>query len=494
MKPDHEVVVVGAGFSGLCVGIRLRQRGVRDFVILDAAPSVGGVWRHNTYPGVAVDIPSTTYCYSFEPNPSWTRSFAPGAEVRAYAEHCADKYRLRPHLRLGTKVDRAVFDEGADVWHVHTCRGEITARFLVAAVGPLDQPKNPDIPGIETFAGKVVHTARWDHGHDLRGERVAVIGTGASGLQVIPEIASVAAHLDVYQRTPIWVFPKIDFAIPRGVRALFGAVPPVQSLARLLTTAASEVIMVLGIVHYGKAPFLARATEMICRAHLRRQVPDHRLRRALTPRYGFGCKRPSFSNRYFPTFMRDDVDLVTDPIERVTEHAVVTRDGREREIDTLVLATGFKTLEIGAMPAFPVVGLGGVELGAYWDEHRYQTYEGVASPLAPNFWLMNGPYTVTGASWFSIIEAGSTHIVRCVAEARRRRAARMVVRRRPHDAFTARMRERMKGTILAQPSCARANSYYFDRHGDAPYVRPQSGFYVLRRSRTFDLDDYEFTV
>ncbi|MEU5992486.1 NAD(P)/FAD-dependent oxidoreductase [Spirillospora sp. NPDC047418] len=493
MKPDHEVVVVGAGFSGLCLGIRLRQRGVRDFVILDAADGVGGVWRHNTYPGVAVDIPSTTYCYSFEPNPSWTRAFAPGAEVRAYAEHCADKYRLRPHLRLGTKVERAVFDEDADAWRVRTGRGEITARFLVAAVGPLDQPKNPDIPGIETFAGTIVHTARWDHGHELRGERVAVIGTGASGLQVIPEIASVADRLDVYQRTPIWVFPKVDFTVPRGVRALFRAVPPVQSLARLITTIASEVIMVLGIVHYSKVPFLVRATEMTCRAHLRRQVPDRRLRRALTPRYGFGCKRPSFSNRYFPTFMRGNVELVTDRIERVTEHAIVTRDGREREIDTLVLATGFKTLEIGAMPAFPVVGLDGAELGAFWDEHRYQTYEGVASPLAPNFWLMNGPYTVTGASWFSIIEAGSTHIVRCIAEARRRRAARMVVRRRPHDDFTARMRDRMKGTILAQPSCARSNSYYFDRHGDAPYVRPESGFSVLRRSRTFDLDDYEFT-
>jgi cation diffusion facilitator CzcD-associated flavoprotein CzcO len=489
---DHEVVVVGAGFSGLCVGIQLRRKGVRDFVILDAAPSVGGVWRHNTYPGVAVDVPSATYCYSFEQNPSWSRSFAPGAEVRAYAEHCADKYRLRPHLRLGTKVERAVFDEEADLWRVHTDRGELTARFLVAAVGPLDQPKKPDIPGIETFTGKVIHTARWDHDHDLRGERVAVIGTGASGLQVIPEIAPVAAQLDVYQRTPIWVFPKVDFAIPRGVRALFRAAPPLQSLVRLITTVASEVIMVLGIVHYSKAPFLVRATEMICRAHLRRQVPDRRLRRALTPRYGFGCKRPSFSNRYFPTFMRDDVELITDPIERVTATGIVS-GGRERPIDTLVLATGFKILELGAMPAFPVVGLNGVELGAYWDEHRYQTYEGVASPLAPNFWLMNGPYSVTGASWFSIIEAGSTHIVRCIGEARRRRAARIVVRRRPHDDFTAEMRRRMKGTILGQPSCARSNSYYFDRHGDAPYVRPQSGLYVWRRSRSFDLNDYEFT-
>ncbi|WP_192809662.1 flavin-containing monooxygenase [Actinomadura rudentiformis] len=493
VKPDHEVAVVGAGFSGLCVGIRLRQKGVRDFVIVDAAPSVGGVWRHNTYPGVAVDIPSATYCYSFEPNPSWSRSFAPGAEVRAYAEHCADKYRLRQHLRLGTKVERAVFDEDTDLWHVHTDQGSFTTRFLVAAVGPLDQPKNPDIPGIAAFTGKIIHTARWDHGHDLRGERVAVIGTGASGLQVIPEIAAVADRLDVYQRTPIWVLPKVDFAIPRAVRAVFRAAPPVQRLVRLLTTVASEIIMVLGIVHYSKVPFLVRATEAVCRAHLRRQVPDRRLRRRLTPDYGFGCKRPSFSNRYFPTFLRGNVELVTDGIERITEKGIVA-GGTEREIDTLVLATGFKILELGAMPAFPVVGLGGVELGAYWDENRYQTYEGVAAPQAPNFWLMNGPYTVTGASWFSIIEAGSTHIVRCITEARRRRAVRMVVRHRPHDAFTADMRRRMKGTILAQPSCARSNSYYFDRHGDSPYVRPQSGLYVWRRSRSFDLDDYEFSM
>ncbi|MGI5163662.1 flavin-containing monooxygenase [Spirillospora sp. CA-253888] len=492
-EPDHEVIVVGAGFSGLCVGVQLRRKGVRDFVILDAAPSVGGVWRHNTYPGVAVDIPSATYCYSFEPNPGWTRSFAPGAEVRAYAEHVADKYKLRRHLRLSTRVERADFDEAADLWRVRTEHGELTARFLVCAVGPLDQPKNPDIPGLDDFTGKIVHTARWDHDHDLAGRRVAVIGTGASGLQVIPEIAGRAAHLDVYQRTPIWVLPKVDFPIPKAVRTLFRLAPPLQRLVRLVTTAASEVIMVLGIVHYSKVPFLVRATEAVCRAHLRRQVPDRALRRRLTPRYGFGCKRPSFSNRYFPTFLRDDVELVTDGIERVTATGVVTRDGRERPADTLVLATGFKILELGAMPPFPVTGLDCVELGEFWDRNRYQNYEGLAVPQLPNFWLMNGPYTVTGASWFSIIEAGSAHATRCIVEARRRRAARMAVKQGPHDAFTADMRRRMKGTILGQPSCASSNSYYFDRHGDSPYVRPQSGLYVWRRARTFDLDDYAYT-
>ncbi|WP_026413546.1 flavin-containing monooxygenase [Actinomadura oligospora] len=488
-----EIVIVGAGFSGLCVGIQLLRRGIRDFVILDAAESVGGVWRHNTYPGVAVDIPSATYSYSFEPNPRWSRAFAPGEEVRAYAEHCATRYGLRPHLRLGTRVEKAVFDPDGHRWRVSTSGGELDARFLVCAVGPLDQPRNPDIPGLADFEGKIVHTARWDHAHDLRGARVAVIGTGASGLQVIPEIAERAARLDVYQRTPIWVLPKVDFAIPRGVRRLFRLLPPVQRLVRLVTTAASEVVMVLGIVHYSKAPFLVRAAELVCRAHLRRQVPDRAIRRRLTPRYGFGCKRPSFSNRYFPAFTRENVELVTDPIARVTASGIVTRDGTERPVDTLVLATGFKILEPGATPPFPVVGLGGVELGEHWDLERYHAFEGLSVPFAPNFWMMNGPYTVTGASWFSIIEAGTTHIVRVLVEARRRRALRVSVRPGPHDAFTADMRRRMRGTILAQPSCARSNSYYFDKRGEAPYIRPQSGLYVWRRARTFDLNDYEFT-
>ncbi|MGI8332155.1 flavin-containing monooxygenase [Actinomadura scrupuli] len=493
IEPDHEVVIVGAGFSGLGVGIKLRKAGIDDFVILDAAESVGGVWRHNTYPGVAVDIPSATYSYSFEQNPSWTRSFAPGSELRAYAEHCADKYDLRRHLRLSTHVDRTVFDEAADLWRVHTDRGVVTARFLVAAVGPLDQLKRPDIEGLGDFTGKVIHTARWDHSYGLEGRRVAVIGTGASGLQVIPEIAPLAERLDVYQRTPIWVFPKMDVPIVAPIRWLFRWVPPVQWAVRAGTTAATELIMVLGVVHHTRLPFLVRGVEGICRAHLRLQVRSEKTRRELTPRYSFGCKRPSFSNRYLRAFNRRNVELVTEPIARITATGVVTADGRTREIDTLILATGFKILELGAMPAFPVVGLGGVELGEYWDRNRYQNYQGISVPQAPNFWLMNGPYSVTGASWFTIIEANVRHIVRCVTEARRRGATRMVVQRRPHDAYTAEMRRRMQHTIFTQPGCAGSNSYYFDRHGDSPFVRPESGLRLWWASRHFDLDHYTFS-
>lgn len=492
MSKPYEVIAVGAGFSGLCVGIKLKEAGIEDFAILDAAESVGGVWRHNTYPGVAVDIPSATYSYSFEPNPGWSRAFAPGAELREYAENVADKYKLREKLRLSTFVDKAVFNEAEDLWHVHTSQGVLTTRFLVGAVGPLDQPRTPDIEGVDEFQGKVIHTARWDAGHDLTGERVAVIGTGASALQLIPKIAPKTAKLDVYQRTAIWVFPKIDFAMPRPVKTLFKIAPIVQRGVRAATTASTEVIFVLGVIHHRQLPFLSKAIEQVCKAHLRRQVNDKGTRERLTPTYSFGCKRPSFSNTYLRTFNRANTELVTAPIQKITATGIVTEDGTEREIDTLVLATGFKILELGAMPAFPVVGLGGVELGQYWDDHRYQNYEGVSMPQTPNFWLMNGPYSVTGASWFTMIEANTKHIVRCIAEARTRKATRMTIRQQPHDAYTDAMRKGIESTIFSQPGCATSRSYYFDRHGDVPFIRAQSGARLWWASTHFNLDDYEY--
>ncbi|MDR3663051.1 MAG: NAD(P)/FAD-dependent oxidoreductase [Mycobacterium sp.] len=503
MMVDHEIVVVGAGFSGIGLGIQLKKAGFQDFRILDAADGIGGVWHHNRYPGVAVDIPSTTYSYSFESNPSWSRLFAPGAELRQYAERCVDKYGLKPHIQLRTKVDRAVFDGRENVWHLHTEGGVITARFLVGAVGPLDQPKNPDIKGINDFRGELVHTARWDDTAAIDGKRVAVIGTGATALQLVPNLAERAAHLEVYQRTPIWVVPKFDGDIPWWVRTMFAAVPLTQNSVRALTTAISDFIFTAGVVYHTRLPFLVRAMEQVCRRHLENQIEDPELREKLTPAYAFGCKRPSFSNTYLSSFNRDDVALVTDPIARITANGIVTaaRDPQpgesaetEHAVDTLVLATGFNILQLGAMPAFPVVGLDGVELGVFWDEHRYQNFEGVSTPIAPNFWLMNGPWSVAGASWFSIIEAGCRHIVRCLQEARNRGATRMVVKQECHDEYMRSMRKKTTHTVFVQPSCADANSYYFDRHGDAPFVRPVSGVSLWLASKTFDLDSYDYST
>jgi cation diffusion facilitator CzcD-associated flavoprotein CzcO len=494
-RPDHEVVVVGAGFSGIGMGIRLKQAGIHDFVILERGPDIGGTWRDNTYPGVAVDIMSFTYSFSFEQNPGWSRVFAPGRELKAYADHCADKYGLRPHVRLSTTVRRASFDEDAHLWRVELDGGtEVSCRFLVSSGGGLTQPKAPDIEGIDTFAGPSVHTAQWDHDLDLRDKRVAVIGTGASAVQLVPEIAPTVAKLDVYQRTPIWIFPKPDVPLGAPLRATFRTVPQLQWMLRLYTAAITELVMVLGIMYNRQLPFLIRALERICKVHLRAQVRDPKVREKLTPSYGFGCKRPSFSNAYLRAFNRDDVELVTDPIERVSESAIHTRDGRAREIDVLVLATGFKVFEPGNVPPFEVRGRDGVDLGAWWDEHRFQAYEGATVPNCPNFFLVLGPYSVSGSSWFAMVEAQTRHAVRCIEAARRRGATYVAVRQEPHDRFFEDILRRQQDTIFFNNNCAQSNSYYFDHHGDAPFLRPASGVEMWWRSGHFPLDDYEFRV
>jgi cation diffusion facilitator CzcD-associated flavoprotein CzcO len=491
--PDYEVIVIGAGFSGIGAGIKLREAGFTSFVILEAAPDLGGTWRDNTYPGVAVDIPSLTYSFSFAPNPKWSRLFAPGQELKAYADRCADDYQLRPHMRFNTRVQRAEFDEVREVWRVTTDRGVLVARYLISACGGLTQPKLPDIAGLPTFRGKLMHSARWDHDYELAGKRVAVIGTGASAVQVVPSIAPTVAQLSVFQRTPIWILPKPDYAMPTWLQRLFDALPATQRLARLQTSLLFEILLVFGVVYYKQTPWLVKAIEQLCREHLARQIPDKALRAKLTPHYGFGCKRPSFSNDYYPALTRDNVALVTEPIVEVTENAIRTADGRNHVVDAIILATGFKVFERGNTPPFDVVGRGAVELGQYWDEHRYQAYQGATVPGFPNFFLVLGPYSTTGSSWFSMVEAQTTHAVRCLSEARRRRAPTIEIRRDAHDAFFRATLRRQRNTVLFNNDCANANSYYFDRHGDAPFMRPASGLELWWHSRHFDLAHYSFS-
>ena len=487
-----EVVVVGAGFSGIGAGIKLVEGGFTDFTILEQADDLGGTWRDNTYPGIAVDIASFTYSFSFAPNPNWSRVFAPGREIKAYADDCVDRYGLRPHLRFGTRVLSAAFDPARELWRMRTTTGDIVARYVINATGGLTQPRLPDIAGLESFRGKVMHTARWDAGHDLAGKRVAIIGTGASAVQLVPAIAAKVDRLAVYQRTPIWILPKPDREIPRWLQTVFAKVPFAQRLVRAHTSFATEILLVFGVIYNRQSPYLIRRIEALCRKHLERQVRDPALRAKLTPKYGFGCKRPSFSSEYYPALGRANVALVTAPIERVTPTGIVTRDGA-REIDTLILATGFRVFEKGNTPPYEVFGRDGVELGAFWHEQRYQAYEGATVPGFPNFFLVLGPYATTGSSWFSMVEAQTSHAVRCLLEARKRRAPTIEIKRAPHDAFFADVLERQRDTVLFNNNCATSNSYYFDHHGDAPFMRPCSGLELWWRSRHFDLEHYQFS-
>lgn len=490
MRPDIETLIVGAGFSGLGAAIALDRAGMRDYRIVDAAGGVGGTWYWNTYPGIAVDIPSFSYQFSFEQSPDWSRTYAPGGELRAYAEHCADKYGLRSRIRLNTRVLGAAFDDEHGLWRVELDSGEtVSARFLLNASGALTVPRRPDIDGVDTFAGITMHTARWDHDVDLAGKRVAIIGTGASAVQVIPEIAPIVKTLTVFQRTPIWCFPKFDVPLPKAAR-LAMRLPGGKSLQRWLSQAYVELTFPIAAHYFTLNPFAKRMPE-IGKAYLRKQVHDPLVREKLTPRYAVGCKRPGFHNGYLSTFNRENVRLVTEPIERITPSGVVTADGENHDADVLILATGFTVMDADAI-TYPI-SAGGVSLADYWDAHRLQAYEGVSVPGFPNLFTVFGPYGYVGSSYFALIEAQSHHIVRCLREARRRGATRVEVSAEANDRFFAEMLRKRPRQIFWQDSCALANSYYFDKHGDVP-LRPDTTVQAYWRSRRFPLSDYRFSA
>jgi cyclohexanone monooxygenase len=339
-----------------------------------------------------------------------------------------------------------------------------------------------------------MHTARWDHTQDLRGKRVAIIGTGASAVQVIPEIAPIVERLTVFQRTPIWCFPKFDVPLSKTAQTMM-RLPFGKSLQRLISQAYVELTFPLAAQYFTVNP-MAKRMGAVGRAYLRKQVDDPVLRDKLTPRYAVGCKRPGFHNTYLSTFNRDNVDLVTEPIDKITGSGVSTTDGSLHEVDVLILATGFKVFAAhdgdDSVATFPVTGPGGRSLARFWDDNRLQAYEGVSVPGFPNFFTVFGPYGYVGSSYFALIEAQTRHIVRCLDAARRRRATRVEVRREANDRYFAEMMRKRHRQIFWQDSCQLSNSYYFDQHGDVP-LRPASTPEAYWRSRRFPIDDYEFS-
>lgn len=490
LTPDYQTLIVGAGFSGIGAAILLDKAGLTDYLIVDAADGPGGTWYWNTYPGIAVDIPTFSYQFSFEQSPDWSRVYAPGGELRAYAEHCVDRYGLRPRIRFGTTVSAARFDEHEDLWQVDLGTGEqVTARFLVNAAGVMTKPQFPDIEGLAAFTGPVMHTARWNHDVDLTGKQVAVIGTGASAVQVIPAIAPKVNRLKVFQRTPIWCFPKLDAPLSRAAR-LAMRLPGGRTVQRALSQAFVEFTFPLAANYFTINPF-ARNMDEAGRAYLRAQVRDPEVRERLTPRYAVGCKRPGFHNTYLSTFNRDNVDLITEPIARITRTGVTTADGEFHDVDVLILATGFVMMDADAA-TYTITGPGGQSLAEFWEQNRMQAYEGVSVPGFPNMFTVFGPYGYVGSSYFALIEAQTRHIVRCLTQARRTGARRVEVRAEANDRYFAEMMRRRHRQIFWQPTCKNANSYYFDRNGDVP-IRPTTTVEAYWRSRRFPLADYEFS-
>jgi cation diffusion facilitator CzcD-associated flavoprotein CzcO len=492
MTERFQAVIIGAGFGGMGAAIQLKRQGIDDFVVLEREDDLGGTWHVNRYPGLAVDIASVTYSYSFEPNPSWRHWYARGPELKKYAEHVADTYDLRRHMRFDTVVDEARWDDAADEWVVSLAGGTaVRAAYLVTATGFLSQPRTPDIAGVDIFCGTVVHTAKWDDAADLDGKRVAIIGTGATAVQLIPELARRAEHLTVFQRTPIWVTPKLDFEIPGWVRRVFAAAPWTQRLARRSNTALLELIMVAAVLNYRRASLLNRGAAAAARRHLHKQVADPDLRRKLTPDYSFGCKRPTFSNEYYTAFTRPDVRLETTAIERITPDGIVTTDGRETPVDVLVLATGFDMWDAN-FPAISVVGRDGKDLGKWWRETRFQAYEGIAVPGFPNFLSLASPYSYSGLSYFTTIEGQMKHLGRLLTEVQRHGAATFEVRDPANEEFLGRVTELLEDSVFNLGSCATARSYYFNQHGEAALLRPTSTISAHREAESFPLDDYAY--
>ena len=472
--------------------IALQRAGVTDLVVLEREDDLGGTWYVNHYPGLTVDIPSATYSYSFAPNPDWSHVFARGHELKAYCDGVADKYGLRKLMRFGTQIEAARWDDDRSCWVLALAGGDtLTARHLITATGFLSEPRLPDIAGVETFAGTVVHTAQWDDSLDLTGRRVAVIGTGATSVQLVPTIARDVGDLTVFQRTPIWVFPKLDQRISPRARRLFRRVPALQRAARFAGWATVEALLVFGVLHYQQFRWGNAIAARLGKRFLAREVPDPELRRKLTPSYAVGCKRPTVSNHYYRTFNEPHVHLEATPIERIEPDAVITAEGARHEIDTLVLATGYSLWEEG-FPGFEIVGRDGRNLGKWWREAGFQAYLGSSIPLFPNLLTLDGPWVYSGLSYFQTLEPQMTIIERLFSEARRRKATRWEVTSEAHASFYDRMLRGVRPTVFAQGNCAGSRSYYFAPSGETPLLRTTSTLSAAREAKRFPLTNFTF--
>jgi len=481
-----DVLIVGAGFSGLCMGIKLLEAGMNSFLIIEKSADVGGTWWDNRYPGCACDIPSHLYSFSFEPSPDWTRMYPGRQEIQDYLKRCVARHHLAPRIRLNIRFQEALWDEAEGVWCVTTHDGmRISARVLVSGMGALHVPRYPDLPGLTRFAGPAFHSSAWDHAVELGGKNVAVVGTGASAIQFVPQIAPHVGRLHLFQRTPAWIVPRLDFAISEKWKRRFRNIPLTRWAFRQYIFWRQEV-RVLGFL--GNEAF-RKKVEGISLRHLARRIKDPKMRAALTPNYQLGCKRVLVSDDFYPALNRSNVELVTDAIAEVREHSIVTRDGVERPIDVLIYGTGFRATEplIGCR----VVGRGGVEIHDAWKE-RMSAYLGVTVTGFPNFFMLLGPNTGLGHnSVVLMIEAQVRYAVRCLKLMKRRKQRVIEVRAETQQRFVEEIYHRMSGTVWQSGGC---HSWYQDqRTGEITTLWPGSVVSYLRRTRSVSPSDYQLS-
>jgi cation diffusion facilitator CzcD-associated flavoprotein CzcO len=475
------VAILGTGFSGLGMAIRLKQRGQEDFVVIERAADIGGTWRDNTYPGCACDIPSHLYSFSFALNPHWSRAYSPWYEIRDYLRNCAKRFGILPHIRWNSELLNASWNEDDQCWYITTTQGQITADILILGNGPLSEPSLPPIPGIEHFAGALFHSARWNHDYDLTGKRVAVIGTGASVIQFVPQIQPHVGHLSLFQRTPPWIVPRQDHPISTWQRAMFRILPITQRFVRTRIYWRQEIIA-LGFVY---RPNMIEGGMRLARRHLEQQVPDPVLRAKLTPQYTMGCKRVLLSDDFYPALAQSNVEVITERIREVRAHSIVTEDGREHEIDTIICGTGFHVTD-SPLPQY-VHGRGGRALADSWHSGPH-AYLGATVSGFPNLFLLIGPNTGLGHnSMVYMIESQIAYILDCLRMMDRRNLRAIEVRPEIQEAFKTEMQQRMQGTVWTS-GCS---SWYLDARGHNTTLWPGFTFEFRRRTRHFDPQHYD---
>ncbi len=481
-----EVAIVGSGFAGLCMGVRLKQAGIDDFVILEKDRELGGTWRDNRYPGCACDVPSHLYSFSFAQNPAWSRKYPRQEELLEYTRKVADDFGLTPHVRLDSALLAARWDEARGLWRLQTARGELLARTLVLGLGALGRPALPRLRGLERFAGKTFHSARWDHDYDLTGKRVAVIGTGASAIQFVPEIAPKVARLDLYQRTAPWIVPRPDRAITAAERWLMRRVPGYQQLFRGLLYMQHEA-RVLGFV---VDPRLMAVARTVALRHIARQIPgDAELRRKVTPDYTIGCKRILVMNDYYPALTRPNVEVITDAIREVTPDAVVDATGRERPVDAIIFGTGFDVAD--PLGGVPIAGVGGQDLHAKWRADGVTAYLGCSVAGFPNLFMIAGPNTGLGHnSMIYMIESAVTYAVEAVKTLRRRGLVAVDVKPAVQRAYNERLQRRLGKAVWAS-GC---KSWYLGADGHNFTLWPGFTFEYRWATRRFDAENYDLAA
>ncbi|MFC5826971.1 flavin-containing monooxygenase [Nonomuraea insulae] len=476
------IVIVGSGFAGICMAVKLKEAGYHDFVILEKAAELGGTWRDNTYPGCACDVPSHMYSYSFALNPDWSRMFSPREEIQDYLRACATRHGILPHIRYGKRVTSLEYSDAARTWTVTTEDGaSIRTNAVISGIGALHIPKFPEIVGQESFAGPAFHSAAWDHSADLTGKRVAVVGTGASAVQFVPQLAPTARHVTVFQRSAPWIHPKPDFSFSPAARRLLRLPGAARTLRDGLYWALES--RALG---FAVDPRLMKAHERLALHHLRAQVPDPELRRALTPGYLIGCKRILVSSDYYPALTRENVTLVTEGITEIRERSLVDAAGVEHQADAIVYGTGFKVVD--ALTDQRIVGRDGLTIQDAW-KNGVEAYYGIATSGFPNLFFLLGPNTGLGHnSVVFMIESQVRYVVECLRLLSRTQARAVDVTPRAQRAFNDRLRRRLDPMVWNAGGC---RSWYLDENGVNRTIWPGFSFEYWARTRRVKPGAYE---